>query len=280
MKTVKEILKDNNFKFQKNFGQNFITDRNLLSAMVEDAGIQGDDVVVEIGPGAGTLTRELSKKANKVYAFEIDKNLEPILRETLIECNNVEVIFKDIQKVSEDELFSVLLGKKEYKVVANLPYYITTPIIMRFLEGRVLPESITIMVQKEVAERLCAKQNTEAFGAITLAIALEGEAHYVRDVSRKLFTPEPNVDSAIVRIDKSDKYKDVDKKSVKKLIHAAFLMRRKTLVNNIESGYKVPKAAAEAVLKKLGYNEKVRGEALGIDDYIKIAKGLDELLVL
>ncbi len=279
MKAVKEILKDNNFKFQKNFGQNFITDLNLLKAIVDDAGITKDDVVVEIGPGAGTLTRELGLKAGKVYAFEIDKNLEPILKETLNGIDNVQVVFKDIQKVKEDELLDII-GTKDYKVVANLPYYITTPIIMRFLEGKVLPKSITIMVQKEVAQRLCAKKDTQEFGAITLAIELEGDAKYVRDVSRKMFTPEPNVDSAIVRIDINDKYKDVDKKSVKKLIHTAFLMRRKTLINNIEAGYKLDKAVVAKMLNSLNINEKVRGEALGIDEYIKIAKGLDELLVL
>ena len=279
MKAVKDILKDNNFKFQKNFGQNFITDLNLLKAIVDDAGITKDDVVVEIGPGAGTLTRELGLKAGKVYAFEIDKNLEPILNETLNGIDNVQVIFKDIQKVKEEELLNII-GTKDYKVVANLPYYITTPIIMRFLEGEVLPKSITIMVQKEVAQRLCAKKDTQEFGAITLAIELEGDAKYVRDVSRKMFTPEPNVDSAIVRIDINDKYKDVDKKSVKKLIHTAFLMRRKTLINNIEAGYKIDKASVAKVLNRLNINEKVRGEALGIDEYIKIAKGLDELFVL
>ena len=279
MKTVNEILKDNNFKFQKNFGQNFITDTNLLKAMVDDAGIETGDTVVEIGPGAGTLTRELSNKASKVFAFEIDKNLEPILKETLKENINVQVVFKDIQKVKEEELIKII-GTKDFKVVANLPYYITTPIIMRFLEGNILPKSITIMVQKEVALRLCAKENTEEFGAITLAIALEGDAKYLRDVSRKMFTPQPNVDSAIVRIDINDKYKDVDKKAVKKLIHTAFLMRRKTLINNIEAGYKLKKDRLAKMLNDLGYNEKVRGEALSIDDYIKIAKGIDELLVL
>ena len=279
MKTVNEILKDNNFKFQKNFGQNFITDTNLLKAMVDDAGIENGDIVVEIGPGAGTLTRELSNKASKVFAFEIDKNLEPILKETLKDNDNVQVVFKDIQKVKEEELIDII-GTKDFKVVANLPYYITTPIIMRFLEGNNLPKSITIMVQKEVALRLCAKENTEEFGAITLAIALEGDAKYLRDVSRKMFTPQPNVDSAIVRIDINDKYKEVDKKAVKKLIHTAFLMRRKTLINNIEAGYKLKKDSLAAVLNGLGYNEKVRGEALSIDDYIKIAKGIDELLVL
>lgn len=269
-RSVNEILKDNNFKFQKSFGQNFITDTNLLAAMVSDARINEDDIVVEIGPGAGTLTREIAKKAKHVYSFEIDKNLEPILKETLCEFENTTVIFKDIQKVKEQELIDII-GTKEYKVVANLPYYITTPIIMRFLEGEVLPQSITIMVQKEVAERLCSKANDEAFGAITLSIALEGDAVITREVSRKMFTPQPNVDSAILRININDRYKDVDKKKVKKLIRAAFLMRRKTLVNNIANVFKIEKPQIAKVLNEMNIDERVRGEALDINQYIELA---------
>ena len=270
-KSVKEILKDNNFRFNKGYGQNFITDTNLLAAMVSDAEITDNDVVVEIGPGAGTLTKEIAKKAKKVFAFEIDKNLEPILKETLVDENNVEVIFKDIQKVKEDELLDII-GTKDYKVVANLPYYITTPIIMRFLESEIIPKSITIMVQKEVAERLVSKAKDEAYGAITLAIALEGDAKLTRIVKKEMFMPIPKVDSAIVRIDVNDRYKGVDKKSVKKLIKAAFLMRRKTLVNNIESVYKLPKIEIQSILNRMGISEKVRGEELDIEDYIKLSK--------
>ena len=273
MKSVKEILKDNNFRFNKGYGQNFITDTNLLAAMVSDAEIKNNDVVVEIGPGAGTLTKEIAKKAKKVFAFEIDKNLEPILKETLSEENNVEVVFKDIQKVKEDELIQII-GTKDYKVVANLPYYITTPIIMRFLESDIIPKSITIMVQKEVAERLVSKAKDEAYGAITLAIALEGDAKLTRIVKKEMFMPIPKVDSAIVRIDVNDRYGNVDKKSVKKLIKAAFLMRRKTLVNNIESVYKLPKAEIQSILNSMEINEKVRGEELDIDTYIELAKKL------
>ncbi len=272
-RTVKEILKDNNFRFNKGYGQNFITDTNLLAAMVSDAEITETDVVVEIGPGAGTLTKEIAKKAKKVFAFEIDKNLEPILKETLSDENNVEVVFKDIQKVKEEELLEII-GTKDYKVVANLPYYITTPIIMRFLESDIIPKSITIMVQKEVAERLVSKAKDEAYGAITLAIALEGDASLTRIVKKEMFMPIPKVDSAIVRIDVNDRYKNVDKKSVKKLIKAAFLMRRKTLVNNIESVYKIPKDKIQSILNEMGINEKVRGEELDIDTYIELAKKL------
>ena len=269
-KSIKEILRDNNFRFNKGYGQNFITDTNLLSSMVSDAGIDSDDVVVEIGPGAGTLTREIAKKAKHVYTFEIDKNLEPVLKETLKDVQNVDVIFKDIQKVSEAELLETI-GTKEYKVVANLPYYITTPIIMRFLESEHLPQAITIMVQKEVAERLVAKTSDEDIGTITLSIALEGDAKIMRIVKKEMFMPMPKVDSAIVRIDVNDKYKDVDKKRVKKLIKAAFLMRRKTLVNNISNVYKMGKEDIISILQEMGLNEKVRGEELDIDKYIELS---------
>ena len=263
------ILKENDFKFKKAFGQNFITDTNLLSAMVNDAGVTKDDIVVEIGPGAGTLTKEISKQAKKVYSFEIDTQLESILKETLKECSNVEVIFKDIQKVKDEELAELVNG--EYKVVANLPYYITTPIIMRFLESKNLPKSITIMVQKEVAERLVAKPKTEAFGAITLAIKLYGDAKITRIVKKEVFTPRPKVDSAIVNIEINDRFKDVDKEKVKKLIRAAFSMRRKTLVNNIAGVYKEDKENIITTLQACGFGEKVRGEELDIEDYIKLA---------
>ncbi len=271
MRSVSEVLKDNNFRFNKQFGQNFITDTNLLASMVQDANITNEDIVVEIGPGAGTLTREIAKVAKKVYAFEIDKNLIPVLNETLQDVlDKVEVIFKDIQKVSESELRQLLNGQS-YKVVANLPYYITTPIIMKFLESDYKPQSITIMVQKEVADRLTSKANDPDFGAITLAINLEGEAVETRFVSRKMFMPPPNVDSAVVRIDILDKYKDIDKKKVKKVIKAAFCMRRKTLVNNLSNSFKISKDEIIKVLEQMSLDSKIRGEALDIDQYIKLS---------
>ncbi len=271
MRSVSEVLKDNNFRFNKQFGQNFITDTNLLASMVQDANITNEDIVVEIGPGAGTLTREIAKVAKKVYAFEIDKNLVPILNETLQDVlDKVEVIFKDIQKVSENELKKLLNGQN-YKVVANLPYYITTPIIMKFLESDYKPQSITIMVQKEVADRLTSKANDSDFGAITLAINLEGEAIETRFVSRQMFMPPPNVDSTIVRIDILDKYKDVDKKKVKKIIKAALCMRRKTLVNNLSNSFKISKEEIIKILEQMNLDSLVRGEALDIDQYIKLS---------
>lgn len=269
---IKQILKDHNFRFNKQFGQNFITDTNLLQAMVKDSGTTGDDVVVEIGAGAGTLTRELAKVAGKVYAFEIDRNLVPILGQTLKGLEDkVEVIFRDVQKVSDSQLDEILDGKP-YKVVANLPYYITTPIIMRFLERERRPQSITVMIQKEVGERLTSTADSGDYGVITLAIALEGKAKVMRDVPRHMFTPQPNVDSCIVRIDLDDTYSHVDKAKVKKVIRAAFAMRRKTLVNNLMSGLGVSRENACKALNDMGLDERIRGEVLDIEQFIKLSE--------
>ena len=273
MSSITDTLKKNNFRFNKQFGQNFITDQNLLRAIVDDAKITKDDVVVEIGPGAGTLTKEIAKKAKEVYSFEIDNNLAPILNETLQDCPNSTVIFKDFQKV-DDEQLNQILNNREYKVVANLPYYITTPIIMKFIESAYPPKSITVMVQKEVAERLKSNALTSDIGAISLSIALYGDVEMTRVVSRKMFMPEPNVDSAVIRIDMQDKYDNIDKKPVKKLIKAAFNMRRKTFLNNISNAFNISKDTIKEVLKELNIDENIRGEAVSIDNYIAIAKKL------
>lgn len=276
MSDIKQILKDNNFRFNKQFGQNFITDTNLLQAMVKDAGVGEEDTVVEIGAGAGTLTRELAAVAKKVYSFEIDRNLVPILSQTLKGLEQkVEVVFKDIMKIGDAELDEILQGQK-YKVVANLPYYITTPIIMRFLERTNRPQSITVMIQKEVGQRLTSPADCGEYGVITLSIALEGKAKIMREVPRYMFTPAPNVDSCIVRIDLDDRYADVDKKKVKRIIKSAFAMRRKTLVNNLSTSMSKPKEEIEGVLQKLGLDVRIRGEVLTIDDYIKLAEMLKD----
>lgn len=275
MSDIKQILKDHNFRFNKQFGQNFITDTNLLQAMVKDAGVGEDDIVVEIGAGAGTLTRELAKAAKKVYAFEIDRNLVPILGETLKGLEEkVQVVFKDIMKTDDKELDDILEGKN-YKVVANLPYYITTPIIMRFLEREKKPQSITVMIQKEVGQRLTSKADCGDYGVITLSIALEGKASITREVPRYKFMPAPNVDSCIVRIDLDDRYKDVDKKKVKKIIKSAFAMRRKTLVNNLSSAMSLTKENVEKALNDMGLDTRIRGEVLTIDEYIALTNALN-----
>ena len=273
MSNVKEVLKKNNFKFNKQFGQNFITDQNLLQSIVFDANISSEDIVVEIGPGAGTLTQEIAKKAKNVYSYEIDKNLVPVLEETLKNYPNTKVILKDIQKVGDKELYDLLEGK-EYKVVANLPYYITTPIIMKFIESNYPPKSITVMVQKEVAERLKSNAPTSDIGAISLSIALYGDVEMTRVVSKKMFMPEPNVDSAVIRIDMTNKFDSVNKEAVKKVIKAAFIMRRKTFLNNMINSFKCSKEEIKEILRELDLDENVRGEAIPIEKYIQITEKL------
>lgn len=275
MTSVQDLLRENNFRFNKQFGQNFITDTNLLQAMVADAGITENDIVIEIGAGAGTLTRQLGLVAKKVIAFEIDNNLQPILAQTLADMTDkVEVLFKDFQKVTDEELFSMV--GNDYKVVANLPYYITTPLIMRFLEIENKPRSITVMIQKEVGERIVSTANSEEYGVITLAIALEGDAKIMRVVPRTMFVPQPKVDSCIIRIDVKDKFPNVDKKAVKKLVKACFSMRRKTLANNLAQNFGIPRPKTEEALGKMQLDTRIRGEVLDINQYIELNKLLKE----
>ena len=197
MEEIRGILARHGFYFKKKFGQNFLTDGNLLDAIVRDAGAEGK-TVLEIGAGAGALTRALSGAADKVLAYEIDASLRPVLAETLAGCENVEVVFGDFLRA---DLAALEQELGAYRVVANLPYYVTTPVMMRFLEEAQRCEGLTVMVQEEVAARFTAKAGTSEYGAVTAAIALKGEARITRRVPRTMFTPRPNVDSAIVHID-------------------------------------------------------------------------------
>ncbi|MDE6565906.1 MAG: 16S rRNA (adenine(1518)-N(6)/adenine(1519)-N(6))-dimethyltransferase RsmA [Clostridia bacterium] len=269
MSNVSEVLRDKKFVFNKQFGQNFITDNNLLDAIVADSWVTADDVVVEIGTGAGTLTKAISKVAKKVISFEIDRNLKDILDVTLSGVDNVEVIFRDIMKVTDSEL-KELVGAN-YKVVANLPYYITTPIIMRFLEGDFKPQSLTIMVQKEVAERLTAKAGTSDYGAITAVVELYANAKITRIVGKNNFYPVPKVDSSVIRLDICDNKYDCDKEKVKQIIKAAFAMRRKTLVNNLMA-LGLSREVIEKTLQNLDMDVRIRGEVLNLQNFMDLAK--------
>lgn len=273
---VKEILKKHGFVFKKQLGQNFLTEGSLLRAIVKDAGVTENDTVVEIGTGAGTLTQAIAEKAKKVYTFDVDTALLPVLNETLAGRDNITLSFIDVLKCSDEKLKEII-GEEPFKVVANIPYYVTTPLIMRFLESTLKVESLTVMVQKEVADRLVAEPDTENYGAITLAIEMRGIAKVTRPVSRMLFHPAPKVDSAVVHIAIDDNRFEIDDRDfLRKLIRAGFQMRRKTLVNNIGSSLGITKDRAKEVLISLGYSESIRGEALSIEDYIKIAKALKE----
>ncbi len=272
--SIKDIIRGVDFRFNKALGQNFITDSNLLDAIVADSGINGDDTVVEIGTGAGTLTGAIAKVAKKVYSFEVDKNLQPVLALSLQGVDNAEVVFRDVLKMKDDELRSIVGDK--FKVVANLPYYITTPLAMRFIESSLDVRSITIMVQKEVALRFVAKPNTADYSAITLAIEMAGDAKITRNVSRNMFFPAPNVDSAVVRID-IDRAK-LDGENVAllhKLVRSSFAMRRKTLANNLSVAFQIDKQEAGKLIEEAGFSPMVRGEALSLDDYKKLTKTLE-----
>ena len=273
-KSIKDIIRGVDFRFNKALGQNFITDANLLDAIVADSGINGDDTVVEIGTGAGTLTRAIAKVAKKVYSFEVDRNLQPVLALTLQGVDNVGVIFRDVLKMKDDELKSVV--GDSFKVVANLPYYITTPLAMRFIESTLDVKSVTIMVQKEVALRFVAKPNTADYSAITLAIEMAGNAQITRNVSRNMFFPSPNVDSAVVRIDiDRTKLDGENAPLLHKLVRSSFAMRRKTLANNLSVAFQIDKQEAGKLIEEAGFSPMVRGEALSLDDYKKLTKTLE-----
>ena len=260
MQDLRSVLAKHGFQFKKQFGQNFISDTNLLASIVDASGIDENTVVVEIGCGAGTLTRAIAEKAKKVYAFDVDTCLQPVLAETLAGLDNVEVIFRDFNKVNLPE-FEQEIG--EYTVVANLPYYITTPLVTKLLEESEKVQGISIMVQEEVALRFCAKENTPEYGAITAAIALKGNAKIVKRVSRNLFYPRPNVDSAVVKIEfDRDKISVKSAKAYRQTVKCAFLNRRKTLENNLVNFFNLSREQAKAVLAEVGIDEKARGETL------------------
>lgn len=269
MQDLRVILEKHGFHFKKQFGQNFISDTNLLRSIVDASGIDKTTTVVEIGCGAGTLTRALAERANKVYAFDVDRDLQPVLAETLAGLDNVEVIFRDFTKVNLKELESEI---GEYTVVANLPYYVTTPLVTKLLEESDKVQGLSVMVQEEVADRFCAKENTPEYGAITAAIALKGTAKIVKRVPRTLFFPRPNVDSAVVKIEfDRGRVAVKDERAYRQTVKCAFLNRRKTLENNLVNFFKMTREQAKAAIAAAGVDEKARGETLAPATFAKLA---------
>ncbi len=260
-----------NFEFKKKFGQNFLSDKNLLLQIVEKAGVTSDDIVVEIGAGKGALTEALSKSAKKVYSFEIDNELVPYLTEKF-SGTNVEFIFKDVMKVSDQELNKLVDGK--FKLVANLPYYVTSPILTRFLQNENLI-SATVMVQEEVADRIIAMPKSKDYGVLTIMCQSFGDAKKVLRVNRKMFFPVPNVDSAVVRIDKSENLANVKFDKFMAFVKRAFSMRRKKLSSNLEND-KMRKEEIESILKESGFSPLARAEELSIEDLKRLFDELSE----
>ncbi len=265
------VIQKNKFVFQKRFGQNFLIDAHVLDKIIAAAEIGPEDTVLEIGPGIGTMTQALAEHAGKVIAVEIDDNLIPILEENLKEYNNVEIINNDVMKV---DIASLGVNK----VVANLPYYITTPIIMGLLEARVPLDSITVMVQKEVADRMKAKAGTKDYGALSLAVQYYAQPYIVANVPQNCFMPRPNVGSAVIRLTlhKDAPVKTEDEKLMFSIIRAAFNQRRKTLQNclNHFEGLKLDKETVAGVLGEMNINENIRGEALSLEQYAELTDKL------
>lgn len=277
-RVIKEILSEYEFRFSKSLGQNFLIDEGALAGILSGADISEDDCVLEIGPGFGTLTQRLCGAAKKVVCVEIDKTVIPILEENLKDFDNFEIINDDVMKIDVKSLAEEKFGTENVKVAANLPYYITTPIIMMLLESKVKFKSITVMVQKEVAKRLCASEGTKDFGAISLAVQYFCNANYLFDVPNTSFMPPPKVTSTVVRLDLLDKPRVSVKKEEMffKTVKASFAQRRKTLLNALSnagfSGFS--KAEISEILKNIGIDEKRRGETLSIDEFARLADAL------
>ena len=273
-----EVIKKHDFTFQKKYGQNFLIDERVLGRIIDAAQITPEDCVVEIGPGIGTLTQYLAEAARQVVAVEIDKMLIPILSETLAPYDNVAVIHGDILKTDLWEIAEKYNGGKPVRIVANLPYYITTPIVMELLEGRSPVRSITVMVQKEVADRMQAGPGSKDYGALSLAVQYYSKPEIAALVPPNCFIPRPNVGSAVIHLD-LENAAPVPVKNEKlmfRLIRASFNQRRKTLANGIKNASDLPYSREQALeaLESLGLDERVRGEALTLDQFVALADAL------
>ena len=269
------VINKHEFAFQKKFGQNFLIDTHVLEKIIEESGITKDDFVLEIGPGIGTMTQYLCENAREVAAVEIDKNLIPILADTLSAYDNVEVINDDILKVDINKLAEEKNGGKPIKVVANLPYYITTPIIMGLFESNVPIDSITVMVQKEVADRMQVGPGTKDYGALSLAVQYYSKPQVVINVPPECFIPRPNVGSAVIRLTryKEPPVKVRDEKLMFKLIRASFNQRRKTLANGLNNSPEInfSKEEITAAIESLHKGPSIRGEALTLSEFAALS---------
>lgn len=279
-KTI-EVIQKYDFVFQKKFGQNFLIDPHVLDKIISAAEITKDDLVVEIGPGIGTMTQYLACAAREVVAIEIDKMLIPILQDTLSDYENVTVINEDVLKVDLKKLAEEKNGGRPVKVVANLPYYITTPIIMGLFENHVPVESITIMVQKEVADRMRMGPGTKDYGALSLAVQYYAEPYLVANVPQNCFMPRPKIGSAVIRLTTHEKPPVTvsDEKLMFRLIRASFNQRRKTLANGLNNSPELhySKEQVAAAIEKAGFSSSIRGEALTLEQFAKLADTLLDL---
>ncbi len=273
---IKEILNRHDFRFTKSLGQNFLIDGNIVRGIVENSGITEEDYILEIGPGIGTLTEELSLNAKRVVAIEIDESLEPVLEETLGDKSNIDIVFGDILKVDLKEIIDEKLNGGPVKVVANLPYYITTPIIGRLLEEELPLESITVMVQKEVGDRIISGPGTKDYSSLSVFINFYTEPEIVLHVPKSVFMPQPRVDSAVVKLNIKKDLPDIDRVKFFKVVKASFAMRRKTLLNCLSSGeFEMDKGEIKNLLEEIQIDPGIRAERLKVEDFIKISENIE-----
>lgn len=269
-----EVIKKYEFCFQKKFGQNFLIDGHVLDKIIAGAGVTKDDMVLEIGPGIGTMTQYLAEAAGKVVAVEIDRNLLPILQETLADYDNVKVIHADVLSLDLEKLVQEENGGRPIKIVANLPYYITTPIIMALFEQHVPLANVTVMVQKEVAARMKSGPGSKDYGALSLAVQYYAEPYIVANVPCNCFMPRPNVDSAVIRLTRYEEppVQVNDEKMLFKIIRASFNQRRKTLQNGLNNSSELnfTKDQIAAAIAEAGFSPSVRGEALTLEQFAKL----------
>ncbi|OJU08219.1 MAG: 16S rRNA (adenine(1518)-N(6)/adenine(1519)-N(6))-dimethyltransferase [Clostridiales bacterium 43-6] len=274
--TIKGLLNKYGFSFSKKLGQNFLINPSVCPRMASECGADSSTSVLEIGPGIGVLTAELSRAAKKVVAIELDERLKPVLSETLKDCGNVTVLFGDVLKLDLLQIITEHFNGEDIVLCANLPYYITSPILMHLLENRIPVKSITVMVQKEAADRLCAPVGTRQSGSVTVAVNYYATAKKLFDVSRGSFLPAPNVDSAVIKMDlRATPPVDVaDVARFFKIVRASFSQRRKTVANSLSSGLSLPKEAVLSALEASGIQLTARAEELSLSDFEAIYHNL------
>jgi len=275
-------MKKYGFKFSKGLGQNFIIDENIVEKILNGADISENDFILEVGPGIGVMTKAMAERAKKVVSVEIDSTLIPVLEETLAESNNVKIINEDILKLDINKVIEEEFNGVAPKVIANLPYYVTTPIIMRFLEENIPVEDIVVMIQKEVGERIGASPNSKTYGSLSVVIQYYSNPTVVAKVPRTVFMPQPNVDSIVVRLNilKSPKVELLDKEIFFKTVKSAFSMRRKTLLNTISAGFSMDKEMVRNIFEKADIDYKRRGESLSIYEFAELSNKIRFILTL
>ena len=277
--TIKALLARHGFHFSKALGQNFIVNPSVCPRMADESGIDSESGVIEIGAGIGVLTAELAKRAKKVVCIELDSKLLPILDETLADFDNIEIINADVLKTDLAALIEEKFGGMPVYVCANLPYYITSPVIMTLLESRLPLKAVTVMVQREAAQRLCAPVGSRLSGAVTVAVDYYAEARKLFDVSSGSFMPAPKVDSSVIRLDIREKpgIEVSDEKLFFSMVHAAFSQRRKTASNSISSGTGIPKAVVAEAIERCGFLPSVRAERMTAEQLAALCEALNEL---